>query len=41
MAAQSVQRRLSAIMFTDVVGFSKAMGEDESRALAPVEDPIA
>ncbi len=31
------QRRLAAIMFSDVCGFSRIMGEDEKRALAIVE----
>jgi class 3 adenylate cyclase len=29
----AVQRRLSAIMFTDIVGFSRLMGQDEGHAL--------
>jgi len=31
------QRRLAAILFSDVCGFSRTMGEDERRALAMVE----
>jgi class 3 adenylate cyclase len=31
------ERRLAAIMFSDVCGFSRIMGEDETRALAIVE----
>ena len=31
------ERRLTAIMFTDVCGFSTIMGEDESRAISIVE----
>jgi class 3 adenylate cyclase len=27
------QRRLAAIMFTDIVGFSRQMGADETRML--------
>jgi len=30
-------RRLAAIVFTDVVGFTSAMGEDEARALGLLE----
>jgi class 3 adenylate cyclase len=30
---QAEQRRLAAIMFTDIVGFSRHMGADESRTL--------
>ena len=29
-----VKRKLAAIMFTDIVGFSKIMGDDESLALS-------
>ena len=27
------QRRLAAIMFTDIVGYSRLMGADEARAM--------
>jgi class 3 adenylate cyclase len=33
MPEESVQRKLSAIMFTDIVGYSKMMGEDETGSL--------
>src|SRR5438477_11702881 len=32
-AVQSEDRRLAAIMFTDMVGFSRQMGADEARML--------
>ena len=32
-APQAEQRRLAAIMFTDIVGFSRQMGTDEARML--------
>jgi class 3 adenylate cyclase len=32
-AVQAEQRRLAAIMFTDIVGFSRQMGSDETRML--------
>src|SRR5262249_50754251 len=32
-AAQVENRRLAAIMFTDIVGFSRQMGADEARML--------
>ena len=32
-AVQTEQRRLAAIMFTDIVGFSRQMGADETRTL--------
>ena len=32
-ATQAEQRRLAAIMFTDIVGFSRQMGADEARTL--------
>jgi class 3 adenylate cyclase len=31
--AHAEQRRLAAIMFTDIVGFSRQMGADEARML--------
>ncbi len=33
MPEENVQRKLSAIMFTDIVGYSKMMGEDEAGSL--------
>ncbi len=33
MAESELERRLSAIMFTDIVGYSKMMGEDETGTL--------
>lgn len=32
-APHAEQRRLAAIMFTDIVGFSRQMGADEARML--------
>ena len=32
-AVQSENRRLAAIMFTDIVGFSRQMGANEARTL--------
>ena len=32
-AARGESRRLAAIMFTDIVGFSRQMGTDEARML--------
>jgi len=32
-AVQTENRRLAAIMFTDIVGFSRQMGADEARML--------
>ncbi len=32
-ATHAEQRRLAAIMFTDIVGFSRQMGADEARML--------
>jgi hypothetical protein len=34
---QSETRRLAAIMFTDMVGFSRQMGNDEARTLRLLE----
>lgn len=34
MVDEQVQRKLSAIMFTDIVGYSKMMGEDEAGTMA-------
>ena len=36
-AMQAEQRRLAAIMFTDIVGFSRQMGADEARMLRLLE----
>src|ERR1700704_4190512 len=36
-AVQSENRRLAAIMFTDIVGFSRQMGADEARMLRLLE----
>ena len=30
----SIDRKLAAIMFTDIVGFTKIMGDDETTALS-------
>jgi class 3 adenylate cyclase len=35
--AQAETRRLAAIMFTDMVGFSRQMGADEARMLRLLE----
>jgi class 3 adenylate cyclase len=35
--AQAETRRLAAIMFTDIVGFSRQMGADEARTLRLLE----
>src|SRR5258707_15615957 len=35
--AQAEARRLAAIMFTDIVGFSRQMGADEARMLRLLE----
>jgi len=37
MAEERVQRRLAAIMATDVVGYSRLMGRDETRTLAALK----
>ncbi len=34
----NLERRLSAIMFTDIVGFTRIMGDDESTALTILEN---
>jgi class 3 adenylate cyclase len=36
-AASTEHRRLAAIMFTDIVGFSRQMGTDETRMLRLLE----
>ena len=33
MPAVGMQRKLAAIMFTDIVGFSRQMGTDEARTM--------
>jgi class 3 adenylate cyclase len=35
--AQAETRKLAAIMFTDIVGFSRQMGADEARTLRLLE----
>ena len=34
----AIERKLAAIMFTDIVGFTKIMGDDESTALSILEN---
>lgn len=36
-SAQAETRKLAAIMFTDIVGFSRQMGADETRMLRLLE----
>ncbi len=36
-SAQAETRKLAAIMFTDIVGFSRQMGTDEARMLRVLE----
>ena len=38
MANQIKSRRLSAIMFTDIVDYSKLMGRDESAAMTLLDN---
>lgn len=38
MPSPHVNRKLAAIMFTDIVGFTKIMGDDESTALSILEN---
>ena len=33
-----IERKLAAIMFTDIVGFTKIMGDDETTALNILEN---
>ena len=33
----SIDKKLAAIMFTDIVGFTKIMGDDEATALSILE----
>ena len=39
MAKERVQRRLAAILASDVVGYSRLMGEDEEGTLAALTQP--
>ena len=34
----SIERKLAAIMFTDIVGFTKIMGNDETTALSILQN---
>ena len=36
-----IERKLAAIMFTDIVGFTKIMGDDETTALSILENQQA
>ena len=38
MSSPRIERKLAAIMFTDIVGFTKIMGDDESTALSILEN---
>ena len=38
MSSSQIERKLAAIMFTDIVGFTKIMGDDESTALSILEN---
>ena len=38
MSSSKIERKLAAIMFTDIVGFTKIMGKDESSALSILEN---
>ena len=38
MSSPQIERKLAAIMFTDIVGFTKIMGDDESAALSILEN---
>ena len=38
MPSSQIERKLAAIMFTDIVGFTKIMGDDESTALSILEN---
>ena len=38
MSNQKPKRKLAAIMFTDIVGFSKIMGDNETKALSILEN---
>jgi len=40
-ASHAEQRRLAAIMFTDIVGFSRQMGADEARMLRLLTETLA
>ena len=37
MSSSRIERKLAAIMFTDIVGFTKIMGDDETTALSILE----
>ena len=38
MPSSQIERKLAAIMFTDIVGFTKIMGDDETTALTILEN---
>jgi len=38
MPSSQIERKLAAIMFTDIVGFTKIMGDDETTALSILEN---
>ena len=38
MPSSQIERKLAAIMFTDIVGFTKIMGDDETAALSILEN---
>jgi len=38
MSSPRIERKLAAIMFTDIVGFTKIMGDDETTALSILEN---
>ena len=38
MPSPQIERKLAAIMFTDIVGFTKIMGDDETIALTILEN---
>ena len=38
MSSSQIERKLAAIMFTDIVGFTKIMGDDETTALSILEN---